>query len=159
MVRVYIDKDWLAATLTASAFTLIGPAVGCAGVCAHSESVHHNCVLGRCSKCLCKYCHRYHILKLDVHSSFLTTFSCLFGRNRYMWQHFGLALAGDMFHRKIDKLFQRLPYMFGIVDDILTAWLNDMGRDHNATVQKVLRICRWEKLKLNKANAYSGVQA
>ena len=32
VMRVYIDKDQLAATLTASAFTLIGPDAGYAGV-------------------------------------------------------------------------------------------------------------------------------
>ena len=49
VVRVYIDKDWLAATLTDSAFTLIGPAVSYAGVHAQAESVCQNCALGRCS--------------------------------------------------------------------------------------------------------------
>ena len=45
---VYIIWDLLAATITASAFTLIGPALGYAGVCAQAESVCQNCVLGRC---------------------------------------------------------------------------------------------------------------
>ena len=52
-VRVYIDMDWLEATLTASAFTLIGPAASYAGVHAQAESVYQNCVLGRCAKCVC----------------------------------------------------------------------------------------------------------
>ena len=41
--------DWLAATSTASALTLIGLAVGYVGVHAYAESVHQNCVLGRCA--------------------------------------------------------------------------------------------------------------
>ena len=45
---VYITWDLLAATITASVFSLIGPAVGCAGVCTQAESVHQSCVLGRC---------------------------------------------------------------------------------------------------------------
>ena len=48
-MTVYIDKDWLAATLTASAFTLIGPAACYTGVHAQAESVCLNRVLGRCS--------------------------------------------------------------------------------------------------------------
>ena len=38
-----------AATSTASAKVLIGPAVCYAGVHALAESVHQNCVLGRCA--------------------------------------------------------------------------------------------------------------
>ena len=36
-MRVFVDKDLLAATLTASAFTLIGPDAGYAGVHAQAE--------------------------------------------------------------------------------------------------------------------------
>ena len=46
---VYITWDLLAATITASAFPLIGPAVGYAGVRTHAESVCQNSVLGRCA--------------------------------------------------------------------------------------------------------------
>ena len=52
-MRVYIDKDQLAATLTASAFTLIGPTVGYTGAHTQAESVCQNCVLGRCLKYVC----------------------------------------------------------------------------------------------------------
>ena len=48
VVRVYIDNDQLPATLTASAFTLIGPAACYTRVCTQAESVHQNHVLGRC---------------------------------------------------------------------------------------------------------------
>ena len=40
--------------------------------------------------------------------------------------------------------------MFGIADDIVIAGFDDMGRDHDATLDKVLRICRYTSLKLNK---------
>ena len=40
--------------------------------------------------------------------------------------------------------------MFEIVDGILIAGLDDMGRDHNATLNKILRLCRQANLKLNK---------
>ena len=52
VLGVFIIRDQLAATSTASAFVLIGPAVGYAGVCTQAESVHQNCVLGR-RACLC----------------------------------------------------------------------------------------------------------
>ena len=46
---LYIEGDLLAATSTASAFTLIGPASGYAGVHTWAESVCQNCVLERCA--------------------------------------------------------------------------------------------------------------
>ena len=45
----YIAQDLLAATSTASVKVLTGPAVFYAGVHALPESVHQNCVLGRCA--------------------------------------------------------------------------------------------------------------
>ena len=46
---VFIIKNQLAATLTALAFTLIGPAACYTGVHAQAESVYQNCVLGKCA--------------------------------------------------------------------------------------------------------------
>ena len=63
---------------------------------------------------------------------------------------FVMALVGDMFQRKIDELFQGLSNVFGIADDILTPGFNNMDRDHDATLDKVLRICRQPNLKFNK---------
>ena len=41
----------------------------------------------------------YHNLKLEEKPSYLTTFTCQFGRYR-----FGAALTGDIFQRKTDKI-------------------------------------------------------
>ena len=46
---VYIIWDLFAATITASAFTLAGPAAGYAGVHVQDEYVCQNCALGRCA--------------------------------------------------------------------------------------------------------------
>ena len=40
--------------------------------------------------------------------------------------------------------------MFFIVDDILIVGFNDRCRDHDATFNKVLRICRQASLKVNE---------
>ena len=40
--------------------------------------------------------------------------------------------------------------MFGISDDILIAEFDDMGRDHNAPLNKVFRKCRQAYLKHNE---------
>ena len=62
----------------------------------------------------------------------------------------GAAPAGDMFQRKIDEIFNDMPNVFGITDDILVVGYEDDGRDHDEAVQKVLQRCRKDKLKLNK---------
>ena len=52
--------------------------------------------------------------------------------------HLGTAPAGDMFQRKINKIFKDMPNVFGIVDDILVAEYEADGRDHDKTLQRVL---------------------
>ena len=44
-----------------------------------------------------------------------------------------------MFQRKIDEIFNNMPIIFGITDDILIVGYEDDGRDHDDTVQKVLQ--------------------
>ena len=56
-------------------------------------------------------------------SSYLTTFSCPFGRCRYIGLLFRVAPADDMFHREIDEPFNGISNVFGIADDILIAGL------------------------------------
>ena len=41
--------------------------------------------------------------------------------------------AGDMFQKKIDELFNGMPNVFGIADDILIAGFDELGKDHNTT--------------------------
>ena len=52
--------------------------------------------------------------------------------------------------RKIDELFHELPNVFGIVHDILITDFDGLGRVHDETVDKVLKICRKANLELNK---------
>ena len=77
----------------------------------------------------------YHNLKLDKQSSYLTTFACPFGRYRYkciycLEQH----QPGDMFQCKIDKIFNDMPNVFGITDDILVIGYDKDGTDHDKAV-------------------------
>ena len=55
-----------------------------------------------------------------------------------------------MFQMKIDKLFQGLPNVFDIANDILIAGFDDLGRDHDEAVGEALEIFRKSSLKLNK---------
>ena len=55
-----------------------------------------------------------------------------------------------MFWKMKDELFNGMLSVFSIADDILITGFYELGRDHNATLHKVQRICRQEILKLNQ---------
>ena len=89
-------------------------------------------------------------VKLDEQSSYLAAFFCPFSRYIYIQLLFSIAQAGDMFHRKIDELCQGLPNVFGIDGHILIAGFYKIGREHDATLNKVLKICIQTNLKFSK---------
>ena len=92
----------------------------------------------------------YHNLKLDMQSSYLATFTCPFGRYRYKHLPFGATPVGNMFQHKIDKIFNDMPNVFGIADNIFVIGFNKDGVDHDEAVYIVLRQCQDINLKLNK---------
>ena len=55
-----------------------------------------------------------------------------------------------MFQQKIDEIFNDMPNMFVIADDILVVGYDDNGRDHDKMVHKVLQRCSEVNLNLNK---------
>ena len=57
---------------------------------------------------------------------------------------------GDMFHKKTDEILSGMPSIFCIADDILIAGFDKQGKDHDATLDKILRLCRQVNLKPNK---------
>ena len=89
-------------------------------------------------------------LKLDMQSSYLTTFSCRFGSYHYKCLPFGAALVGNMFQRKINKIVNDISNVFGIADNILVIGYNKDGVDHDESVYSVLEWCQDVNLKLNK---------
>ena len=62
----------------------------------------------------------------------------------------GTALVGDMFQKKIGKLFSGMPNVFGVADMILITGFDEWSKDHDKTLEKVLHICRQVNLNLNK---------
>ena len=92
----------------------------------------------------------YHNLKLDKQSSYLTTFACPFGRHRYKCLPFGAVPAGDMLQHKIDEIFNDIPNVFGIADNILVLGYDKDRADHDGAVYRILRYCQDVNLKLNK---------
>ena len=81
----------------------------------------------------------YHNLKLDVQSSYLMTFACPFGRYRYKRLPFGAVPVGKMFQHKINEIFNDMPNLFGIADEILVIGYDKDGVDHDKAVYSVLR--------------------
>ena len=53
-----------------------------------------------------------------------------------------MAPAGDIFQKKIEKLFNGMANIFSIADDILIVGFDELGRDHDATLDTLLRIYR-----------------
>ena len=96
----------------------------------------------------------YNNLELVKQSSYLTTFACLLGRCRYKWLPFRAVPAGDMFQCKIDEIFNNMPNVFGIADDILVIGYNKDGVDHDKAIHKVLKWCQDVNLKLNKEKCH-----
>ena len=93
---------------------------------------------------------QYHNIRLDMQLSYLTMFACPFGRYQYKHLPLGAAPVGDMFQYKIDKIFNDMPSVFGIADDILVIGYEKDGADHDKAVYNVLRWCQDVSLKLKK---------
>ena len=81
----------------------------------------------------------YHNLKLDMQLSYLTTFSCLSGRYHCKHLLFGAVPVGNMFQRKIDEIFNDIPNVFGIANDILVIGYSKDGADQDEAVYSVLK--------------------
>ena len=92
----------------------------------------------------------YHNLKLDKKLLYLTTFACQFGRYRYKCLPFRAVPVGDMFQGKIHEIFNDMPNVFGIADDILVIGYGNDGKDHDKAEYHVLKRCQDVNLKLNK---------
>ena len=67
--------------------------------------------------------------------------------------------TGDMFQRKYMSFSRgcKMCLVLGMTSSL--QGFDNMGRDHDATLDNVLRICKQSNLKLNKDKSYSGVQA
>ena len=91
-----------------------------------------------------------HNLQLDTKSSYPTPFACPFGRYEYKSLPFGAAPVSDMFQHKIDKIFNDMPNVFGIADDILVIGYDEDGTDHDEAVYNMLRCCKEVYLKVKQ---------
>ena len=84
----------------------------------------------------------YWNIKLDEQSSYYTTFNSPFGRYRFLRCPFGLKMSQDIFQRKMDQVYEGLPGVIGIADDILVYGPDEETHDENL---------RWAMQRTSKA--------
>lgn len=92
----------------------------------------------------------YWNLKLDEDSSYLTTFSTMYGRYRYTRLPFGLNCAGDLFQKKMEEVLQGLENVINIVDDILVFGFEEDGSDHDRAVEALMERAKQKNIKFGK---------
>ena len=93
-----------------------------------------------------------HNFQLDTKSSYLTMFPCPFGRYQKKHLVFGVAPAANMFQHKINDIFNDVPNVFGIADDIL-----DIGYDEDRTDQLHTNHMGIEKLNYLHVYLFTGL--
>ena len=85
--------------------------------------------------------------KLDDKSSYLTTFDTIFGRYCVRRLPLGLISAQDEFQRKMDEVFDGLPGITPLVDDVLIS--GRTRQEHDRKLQAALERSSTKNLKLN----------
>ena len=85
-------------------------------------------------------------IPLDNESSYLTTFSTIFGRYRYLRMPYGITSGSEVYQQAIEQLLEGTPCKL-IGDDILV-YGKDV-QDHDRNLQILLNRIREIDLKLN----------
>ena len=84
---------------------------------------------------------------LSKESSILTTFQTPYGRHRYLRMPFGIWSAQEVFQKKLDSIFEGLPGVHIIVDDILVA--GSTVEEHDDRLRATLATARKNRIKFN----------
>ena len=90
----------------------------------------------------------YWQLPLDTESSYLTTFNTPFGRYRFTRLPFGLCSANEIFQKRMTQLFDSLPGVIILYDDILVYAEN--YEEHLKRLNVVLQKALDAGIKLNE---------
>ena len=86
---------------------------------------------------------------LDEESSYLTTFNTPYGRFRFVRLPFGVNVSGDAVQRKTDEIYNTLPNVIGIADDIIIWGDKEDRSDHDEALARFLQITRENGLCIN----------
>ena len=94
----------------------------------------------------------FYQIQLDKESSKLLTFNTPFGRYRYLRMPMGIKSAPEVYQRRMEQVFEGLPGVKVIMDDILTHGCSD--EDHDVRLRAVLQRAQDNKLRLNKSKCH-----
>ena len=89
----------------------------------------------------------YWQIPLDDESSILTTFNTPFGRYRFLRMPFGIHLAQEIFHKRVNHLFEDLEGVETDIDDILV-WEKTI-EEHDQRLQAALDRTKMIGMTLN----------
>ncbi|KAI2650239.1 Retrovirus-related Pol polyprotein from transposon 17.6 [Labeo rohita] len=89
----------------------------------------------------------YWAVKLSEKSSYLTTFNTVFSRYRFCRLPFGIVSAQDVFQQKIDEIYEGLPGVVAIVDDVLV--YGKTKEEHDRNLRSMLERSRKKGVCLN----------
>ncbi|KAK7107442.1 hypothetical protein V1264_015374 [Littorina saxatilis] len=98
----------------------------------------------------------YWQMKLNEESSYLTTFNTPFGRYRFNRLPFGVISAQDDFQRKMDEIFEGIPGVTPLVDDVIVS--GKTREEHDANLRDALNRAASKNLKLNPEKLTVGAQ-
>ena len=62
---------------------------------------------------------------------------------------FGVNVSGDAVQRKTDEIYNPLPNVIGIADDIIIWSDKEDGSDHDAALERFLQVTRENGLRIN----------
>ncbi len=99
--------------------------------------------------------HAYWSVKLDEESSNLTCFGTPFGRYKYLRLPFGISSSGDIFQQKVNEIFEGLPGIQAIVDDIII--YGQTTAEHDINLRNALSRAQDRGIRFNPDKCIIGV--
>ena len=96
----------------------------------------------------------FYQIQLDEESSRLLTFNTPFGRYRYLRMPMGIKSAPEVYQRRMEQVFEGLPGVKVIMDDIITHGCNK--EEHDTQLRAVLQRARDNNLRLKKSKCHIG---
>ena len=98
----------------------------------------------------------YWQIKLEEKSSYYTTFNSPFGRYRFKRLPFGIISAQDLFQQKMDELFEDMPGVTPLIDDVIIHGTTREEHDYN--LKSALERASKNKMRLNSEKLEVGVK-
>ena len=89
----------------------------------------------------------YWHVELDHESSLMCTFNTPFGRYRFKRLPFGINVSQDIFQRKLDDIYKKIPNVTGIADDIIV--FGSTEEEHDQAFVNMLEATRANNVSLN----------